>query len=73
MYDFLHLNDILVQIHYIPVHKFPYYKKIGYSDADLKNSEKYYKNCLSLPMYPTLTDNEQNYIINKVLEFISNE
>ena len=73
LYDFLHSNGILAQIHYVPVHTLPYYKKIGYSEADLSNSEKYYSSCISLPMYPTLLDEEQSYVINKVLEFISNE
>ena len=39
LYDFLHHRGILAQIHYIPVHLLPYYKKIGYEGADLKNSE----------------------------------
>ena len=73
LYDFLHSNGVLAQIHYVPVHTLPYYKKIGYSEADLSNSEKYYSSCISLPMYPTLLDEEQSYVINKVLEFISNE
>lgn len=73
MYDFLHSKGILVQIHYIPVHTMPYYKHIGYSDAVLVNSENYYSKCISLPMYPTLTEKEQNYIINTVLEYINND
>ena len=73
LYNFLHSKGVLVQIHYVPVHLFPYYKKIGYSEADLSNSEKYYSSCISLPMYPTLLDEEQSYVINKVLEFISND
>ena len=36
------------------------------------NSENYYANCFSLPMYPTLTLEEQNFVISKVLKFISN-
>ena len=71
LYDFLHSKGVLVQIHYIPVHKFPYYKKIGYADADLKNSENYYKNCISLPMYPTLTDEEQSRVIKLIIEFLN--
>jgi len=71
LYDFLHSKGVLVQIHYIPVHKFPYYKKIGYADADLKNSENYYKNCISLPMYPTLTNEEQSRIIKLIIEFLN--
>ena len=51
----------------------PYYKNIGYLEADLVHAEKYYSRCISLPMYPTLSNEEQNYVINKVLEFISNE
>ena len=73
LYDFLHSKGILAQIHYVPVHTLPYYKKIGYSEADLSNSEKYYSQCISLPMYPTLSNEEQSYVIDKVLEFISNE
>jgi len=73
LYDFLHSKGILAQIHYVPVHTMPYYKNIGYSEADLSNAETYYSKCISLPMYPTLSNEEQSYVINKVLEFIFNE
>lgn len=69
LYDFFKENNVFAQIHYIPVHTLPYYKGIGYSDANLSNAEKYYENCISLPMFPTLTVEEQNYIIKIVLEF----
>ncbi len=71
LYDFLHENGILAQIHYIPVNTLPYYKKIGYNGAELSNAENYYSKCISLPMYPTLTNQEQYYIIEKVLTFIN--
>ncbi len=70
LYDFLHQNNILAQIHYIPVHTLPYYQSIGYENAKLENSESYYRSCISLPMFPTLTDDEQQYVIDKVIEFI---
>ena len=73
LYDFLHTKGILAQIHYVPVHTMPYYKNIGYADAGLYHAEKYYSRCISLPMYPTLSDEEQSYVIKNVLEFISNE
>jgi len=73
LYDFLHSKGILAQIHYVPVHTMPYYKNIGYIHADLKHAEKYYSKCISLPMYPTLSNEEQSYVIKNVLEFISNE
>ena len=70
LYDFLHSNGILAQIHYVPVHTMPYYKSIGYSEADLRNAEKYYSKCISLPMYPTLTAEEVAFVIKQVLNFL---
>lgn len=67
LYNYLRENNIYSQIHYIPVHTLPYYKKIGYDEADLLNSETYYSKCISLPMYPTLTDEEVDFVIDKVL------
>lgn len=69
LYDFLKENNIFAQIHYIPVHTLPYYKRIGYDNADLNNALRYYSKCISLPMYPSLKDNEQNFVIEKMLEF----
>jgi UDP-4-amino-4,6-dideoxy-N-acetyl-beta-L-altrosamine transaminase len=69
LYDFLRTHNIISQIHYIPVHTLPYYKKIGYAEANLSNSENYYKRCISLPMYTTLSDKEQSFIINKINDF----
>ena len=71
LYDYLRSHTIFAQIHYIPVHKLPYYQKIGYSNADLSNAEDYYSKCISLPMFPSLTKEEQQFVINKVLEFIN--
>jgi len=73
LYDFLHSKGILAQIHYLPVHTMPYYKKIGYEGSDLINAENYYSKCISLPMYPTLSNEEQNFVIDQVLKFISDE
>jgi len=70
LYDFLHSKGILAQIHYVPVHTMPYYKNIGYLDAGLIHAEKYYSRCISLPMYPTLTNQEQNFVIKQVINFI---
>ena len=70
LYDALHSKGVLAQIHYVPVHTLPYYKNIGYKDAGLMHAEEYYHNCISLPMYPTLTDAEQKFIIEQVLNFV---
>jgi len=71
LYNFLREHNIFAQIHYIPLHTLPYYKSIGYANVDLKNAENYYNRCISLPMYPSLTDKEQEFVILKVLEFIN--
>ena len=71
LYDFLHSRGILAQIHYIPVHTMPYYKNIGYLDADLSHAEKYYSRCISLPMYPTLSNEEQDFVIEQINQFVN--
>lgn len=71
LYNYLREHNIFSQIHYIPVHTLPYYKKIGYNEANLDNSEYYYSKCISLPMYPSLTDEEQAFVIEKVLTYIN--
>ncbi|MBO6879921.1 UDP-4-amino-4,6-dideoxy-N-acetyl-beta-L-altrosamine transaminase [Winogradskyella sp.] len=70
LYDYLRTHNIFAQIHYIPVHTLPYYKEIGYGDANLRNSENYYSKCISLPMYPTLLQEEQTYVVDRILEFL---
>jgi UDP-4-amino-4,6-dideoxy-N-acetyl-beta-L-altrosamine transaminase len=69
LYNYLRSQHIFTQIHYIPVHTLPYYKGLGWSNGDFPIAENYYKNCLSLPMYPTLTIEEQNFVIKKINEF----
>lgn len=73
LYNFLKENKIYAQVHYIPVHTMPYYQKLGYKFGDFPIAEKYYSQCLSLPIYPTLSKNEQDYIIEKIKEFYKNE
>ena len=71
LYDHLHENGVYAQVHYVPLHLMPYYKELGNKEGDLPVVEEYYNHCLSLPMYPTLTDEEQDYVIEKVIEFIN--
>lgn len=71
LYDYLRTKNIFCQVHYIPVHTMPYYKKLGNKQGDFPISEDYYSKCLSLPMYPTLTQEEQNYVIDNIINFIN--
>lgn len=69
LYKYLHSKSILVQIHYIPSHLMPYYKMQGNKEGDLPYAEEYYRYCLSIPMYPTLTNEEQQYVIDTIDTF----
>lgn len=69
LYNYLREHKIFAQIHYIPCHLMPYYKEQGWKEGDMTNAENYYKHCISLPMYPTLTIEEQNFVIEKISQF----
>ena len=71
LYDFLRSKDIFCQVHYIPVHTLPYYQSLGWKQGDFTNAENYYKGCLSLPMYPTLTKEEQTFVIEQINSFLN--
>lgn len=69
LYNYLRDNNIYVQIHYIPCHLMPYYRQFGWKEGDMPNAENYYKHCLSLPMYPTLTNRQQNFVISTINKY----
>ncbi len=68
-YDYLRENGIFSQIHYVPVHYMPYYRQFGWKKSDFPEAEDYYEKCISLPMYPSLSDEDLDYVIEKVREF----
>ena len=70
LYDYLKTQNIFCQVHYIPVHLHPYYKGKGHNKGDYPLSEKYYEGCLSLPMFPSMSREEQGYVVEKIKEFI---
>ncbi|MEO8794320.1 MAG: UDP-4-amino-4,6-dideoxy-N-acetyl-beta-L-altrosamine transaminase [Daejeonella sp.] len=69
LYNYLRENKIFAQIHYIPCHLMPYYQQFGWKEGDMPHAETYYKHCISLPMYPTLSQQEQDFVIEKVNNF----
>jgi dTDP-4-amino-4,6-dideoxygalactose transaminase len=69
LYDFLRANCVYAQVHYIPVHTMPYYQSLGSKLGDMPHSERYYSRCLSLPMFPALTDSEQERVIDLVSQW----
>ena len=69
LYNHLKANNIHAQIHYIPCHLMPYYQELGWKENDFPQVENYYKQCISLPMYPTLTDEEQDFVIQIIEKY----
>ena len=67
LFNAMRQKGIGLQVHYIPVYKQPYYRKSGFKSVNLPNMEKYYKEAVSLPIYPLLTDEEQNFVIDNLM------
>ena len=67
----LRKEGIGVQVHYIPVYKQPYYQKLGFSDELCPVCEKFYKKELSIPMYPSLSDEDIEFVAEKLFNVIS--
>ena len=69
LYDYLRTQDIFCQVHYIPVHTMPYYKQFGWKKGDFPLAEAYYDRCLSIPMYPSMTEAQQTHVIESIRRF----
>ncbi|MGJ0342773.1 UDP-4-amino-4,6-dideoxy-N-acetyl-beta-L-altrosamine transaminase [Aliarcobacter cryaerophilus] len=59
-----------LQLHYIPINKQPFYKNLGYGNEDTPIMNKYYDECFSLPMYSSLSNEEQEYVIKTLFEIL---
>ena len=69
-YDALRAAGIGVNVHYIPVHLQPYYRRLGFAPGDFPEAEAYYAEAISLPMFPALTDEAQSAVIAAVREAV---
>ena len=69
LYNYLKQNNIFAQVHYIPCHLMPYYKEKGWKEGDFPKSENYYKFCLSIPMFPSITDEDVDFVIKTIKSF----
>ena len=68
LYDHLVSKKIFAQVHYIPIYKQPYYQA-RYGKTSKPQCDTFYENCLSLPMYHSLTDADQNRVISEIRLF----
>ena len=60
----LRSQGIQLHVHYIPVHTQPYYRQLGFKEGDFPEAEKYYRKCLTLPIYPQLSVDDQTRVVS---------
>ena len=70
VFEALRAKEIIVNLHYIPVHTQPYYQKMGFGHGDFPCSEQYYREAISLPIYPGITDMSQIQVCNAIREIL---
>lgn len=70
LFDALRGAGVLVNVHYIPIHLQPFYLRLGFKVGDFPNAETYYDRAISLPLYASLTESDQEYVITKLKEFL---
>jgi dTDP-4-amino-4,6-dideoxygalactose transaminase len=71
VFESLREQGIGVNLHYIPVHTQPYYQRMGFQIGDFPEAERYYREAISLPMFQTMTEQQQDEVIaalHKALE-----
>jgi len=60
-----------VNLHYIPIHLQPYYRELGFSDGDFPEAERYYRQAISLPLFPDLSDALQDQVIDTLRQVLA--
>ena len=68
VFEYMRSQDILVNLHYIPVHTQPYYRQFGFKEGDYPQAEQYYREAISIPMHPSLSDDDQNRVVDILRE-----
>tara|TARA_R110002073_G_scaffold206713_1_gene366456 strand:+ start:1667 stop:2824 length:1158 start_codon:yes stop_codon:yes gene_type:complete len=70
VFEGMRAAGILVNLHYIPVHMQPYYQDLGFEVGQFPQAEQYYKEAISLPMFPTMKDEQQGRVISMLRELL---
>ena len=65
--------DILLNLHYIPIYRQPYFAKMGFDPKTFPNAERYYEQAFSIPMYADLSETNQNTVISSLLNVLSTQ
>ena len=71
VYEAMREAGILVNLHYIPVYRQPYYEKIGFASGYCPQSERYFTEAISIPLYPGLTKDQQDRVAAVIRQVVS--
>jgi UDP-4-amino-4,6-dideoxy-N-acetyl-beta-L-altrosamine transaminase len=63
-------NNIMVNLHYIPIHLQPFYQDMGFSEGDYPEAEKYYSEAISIPLHPSLSFEDQDLVVDLLRKFL---
>ncbi|OUL34767.1 UDP-4-amino-4,6-dideoxy-N-acetyl-beta-L-altrosamine transaminase [Nostoc sp. T09] len=73
VFEEMRRDGIGVNLHYIPIHTQPYYQKLGFKLGDFPNTETYYQEAISIPIYYALTHNEQDQVVMAIKQTLLSE
>jgi dTDP-4-amino-4,6-dideoxygalactose transaminase len=66
-------EGVLLNLHYIPIYRQPYFAKMGFDSKTFPNAERYYQQAFSIPMHADLTETDQNAVISSLLNALSTQ
>ena len=69
-FDALYAENVCPQVHYLPVYMHSYYEKLEYKKGICQEAEAYYESSMSIPLYPSLTDDDVNSVIAAVKKVV---
>lgn len=70
VFEELRSKNIGVNLHYIPIHTQPYYQKLGFESGDFPNAEQYYQEAISLPLFPTINEDDFKSVIEAIKDVL---
>lgn len=73
VFEALRAKGVGVNLHYIPVHLQPYYRNLGFTDGDFPVAENYYRRAISIPLYATMTEAQQEEVVERLTEILSED
>jgi dTDP-4-amino-4,6-dideoxygalactose transaminase len=73
VFEGLRAAGVGVNLHYIPLHLQPYYRDLGFAEGDFPLAERYYAEAISLPLFPLLSDEQQDYVVEQLRRLILEE